>query len=186
VGYRKCYFGGSQHLIDVCRVGLEYKHRGPGKSAPAAEGCVYLSRSRASSFQRVLLRADAHQGSCAGNQQKPQVKKPSGDRRITAPVSGEEVCFPLAESGGCRIAPDPRAQRPTGGADHQCGVLATGCIKMVVSEPGCLGIESGLHQRLDVSHNDDGWCVHNPVAAGPLKKNRSIEKNSDLDFRIRI
>jgi hypothetical protein len=39
------------------------------------------------------LLSDAHQGSRAANQQRPKRKRSI----CTAPVTGEQVCFPLAE-----------------------------------------------------------------------------------------
>jgi hypothetical protein len=58
---------------------------------------------------------------------------------VTAPVTGEEVCFPLAEQAA-------RLLRQTEGRkDERVALitsalaLTTGCVKLVASEPGFLG-----------------------------------------------
>ena len=85
---------------------------------------------------------------------------------VTAPVSGEQICFPLAE---------PRKLsgllRQTEGRKDELVALITSIEPSRLDATNWLrlnrdywGIESGLHQRLDISHNDDRCRVRNDNA----------------------
>ena len=87
---------------------------------------------------------------------------------VTAPVSAEQVCFPLAEQAALLL-------RQTEGRKDELVALITS------AEPSRLdasnwfrlnrdawGIENGLHQRLDISHNDDRCRVRNDNAMSVL------------------
>jgi hypothetical protein len=74
----------------------------------------------------------------------------------TRPVSPEQVCFPLAAQAA-------RLLRQTEGRQDEHVVLLTSAPPekldaqkwLALNRAGFGGIENGLHQRLDVSHNDD-------------------------------
>jgi len=95
-------------------------------------------------------------------------KKRQESRSIcTAPVTGEQVCFPLAEQAALLL-------RQTEGRKDELVALITSLEPSRLDATNWLrlnrdhwGIESGLHQRLDISHNDDRCRVRNPAAAGP-------------------
>ena len=83
-------------------------------------------------------------------------KKRQESRSIcTAPVTGEQVCFPLAEQAALLL-------RHTEGRKDELVALITSLEPSRLDATNWLrlnrehwGIESGLHQRLDISHNDD-------------------------------
>lgn len=87
------------------------------------------------------------------------------DRALRSlPVSAEPLCFPHAQ----QIARVVR-QLQGHGAEEVC--LITSCEPEKLDATQWLrfnrqawGIEAGLHQRLDVSHNDDRCRVRNPNA----------------------
>ena len=83
-------------------------------------------------------------------------KKRHESRSIcTAPVTAEQVCFPLAEQAALLL-------RQTEGRKDELVALITSLEPSRLDARNWLrlnrdhwGIESGLHQRLDISHNDD-------------------------------
>ena len=83
---------------------------------------------------------------------------------LTAPVSAEQVCFPLAEQAALLL-------RQTEGRKEERVALITSAEPWRLDASNWMrlnrdawGIESGLHQRLDVSHNDDRCRVRNANA----------------------
>ena len=82
----------------------------------------------------------------------------------TAPVTGEQVCFPLAEQAALLL-------RQTEGRKDELVALITSVEPSRLDATNWLrlnrdywGIENGLHQRLDISHNDDRCRVRNDNA----------------------
>jgi predicted transposase YbfD/YdcC len=75
---------------------------------------------------------------------------------LTQPVSAEQICFPL-------VAQAARLLRQSDGRkdEHICLLTSAEPEKLdaqkwlQLNRAGFAGIENGLHQRLDVSHNDD-------------------------------
>ena len=92
-------------------------------------------------------------------------KKRHESRSIcTAPVTAEQVCFPLAEQAALLL-------RQTEGRKDELVALITSlepsrldATKWLRLNRDHWGIESGLHQRLDISHNDDRCRVRNDNA----------------------
>jgi hypothetical protein len=93
------------------------------------------------------------------------VEKNKGREEIrsiqTAPLCGEELLFPFA----CQAA---RLLRHTSGRDPEEVTLLTSAgpeqldaSRWLQLNRAAWGIESGLHQRLDVSHNDDRCRIRN-------------------------
>jgi hypothetical protein len=83
---------------------------------------------------------------------------------VTAPVTGEQVCFPLAEQAALLL-------RQTEGRKDELVALITSVEPSRLDATNWLrlnrdawGIENGLHQRLDISHNDDRCRVRNDNA----------------------
>jgi len=83
---------------------------------------------------------------------------------VTAPISAEQVCFPLAEQAALLL-------RQTEGRKDELAALITSAEPSRLDAINWLGlnrdhwgIESGLHQRLDISHNDDRCRVRNDNA----------------------
>jgi hypothetical protein len=75
---------------------------------------------------------------------------------VTRPISPEQICFPLAAQAA-------RLLRQTDGrADEELTLLTSAEPEKLdaqrwleLNRAGFGGIENGLHQRLDISHNDD-------------------------------
>jgi hypothetical protein len=75
---------------------------------------------------------------------------------LTQPVCPEQICFPL-------VAQAARLLRQTEGRqDEQVALLTSAPPEKLdaqkwleLNRAGFTGIENGLHQRLDVSYNDD-------------------------------
>jgi hypothetical protein len=87
---------------------------------------------------------------------------------VTAPVTGEQVCFPLAEQAALLL-------RQTEGRKDELVALITSVEPSRLDATNWLrlnrdawGIENGLHQRLDISHNDDRCRVRNDNAMSVL------------------
>ncbi len=102
---------------------------------------------------------------------------------MTAPVSAETVCFPMAEQAA-------RLLRQTQGRKDQEVALITS------AEPSRLDaqrwlkfnrqawdIESGLHQRLDISHNDDRCRVRHSNAMWVMGILRRLSNSLFMEWR---
>jgi hypothetical protein len=95
---------------------------------------------------------------------------------VTAPVSGEQVCFPLAEQVCFPLAEQAALLlRQTEGRKDELVALITSVEPSRLDATNWLrlngdawGIENGLHQRLDISHNDDRCRVRNDNAMSVL------------------
>ena len=74
----------------------------------------------------------------------------------TQPVSPEQICFPLAAQAARLLRQADGRQE-----EHICLITSAEPAKLEAQKwleftrAGFGGIENGLHQRLDVSHNDD-------------------------------
>jgi hypothetical protein len=95
-----------------------------------------------------------------------EINKSRKDSRsiVTEPVSAEQICFPLAEQAALLL-------RQTEGPKDELVALITSVEPSGLDATNWLrlnrdywGIESGLHQRLDISHNDDRCRVRNDNA----------------------
>ncbi len=83
----------------------------------------------------------------------------------TQAASAEQVCFPL-------VAQAARLLRQTEGRKDENVCLITSAPPeklqaqkwLELNRAGFGGIENGLHQRLDVSHNDDRCRIQHPYA----------------------
>lgn len=102
---------------------------------------------------------------------------------ISAPVSGEQVCFPLAEQAA-------RVLRQTKGRQDELVALITSAEPSRLNAQDWLrlnrggwGIESGLHQRLDVSHNDDRCRVRNDNGMWVLGIIRRLSNSLFMQWR---
>lgn len=100
-----------------------------------------------------------------------------------APVSGEQVCFPFAEQAA-------RLLRQTEGRKDELVALITSAEPSRLDAQGWLrlnrgawGIESGLHQRLDVSHNDDRCRVRDDNAMWVLAIMRRLSNSLFMQWR---
>jgi hypothetical protein len=84
---------------------------------------------------------------------------------LTQPVSAEQICFPL-------VAQAARLLRQTEGRqDEQIALLTSAQPSKLdarrwlqLNRAGFGGIENGLHQRLDISHNDDRCRIRSSPA----------------------
>jgi hypothetical protein len=93
---------------------------------------------------------------------------------LTQPVSAEQICFPLAAQAA-------RLLRQTEGRQDEQITLVTSAQPstldarrwLELNRAGFGGIENGLHQRLDISHNDDRCRIRSSPAlfvAGVLRR----------------
>jgi hypothetical protein len=93
---------------------------------------------------------------------------------LTQPVSAEQICFPLAAQAA-------RLLRQTEGRQDEQITLLTSAPPstldarrwLELNRAGFGGIENGLHQRLDISHNDDRCRIRSSPAlfvAGLLRR----------------
>ena len=84
---------------------------------------------------------------------------------MTQPLSPEQVCFPLAAQAA-------RLLRQIQGHKDEYVTLLTSAPPEQLDAPrwlelnraGFAGIENGLHQRLDASHNNDCCRIRHPYA----------------------
>ena len=93
---------------------------------------------------------------------------------LTQPVSAEQICFPLAAQAA-------RLLRQTEGRQEEQITLLSSAQPskldarrwLQLNRAGFGGIENGLHQRLDISHNDDRCRIRSSPAlfvAGLLRR----------------
>ena len=94
-----------------------------------------------------------------------QINKSRKESRsiVTAPVSGEQICFPC-RTGRSAVAPDRRPQRRTGALITSVEPSRLDATNWLRLNRDYWGVENGLHQRLDISHNDDRCRVRNDNA----------------------
>ncbi len=101
----------------------------------------------------------------------------------TAAISAEDVGFPLAQQGA-------RLLRQTEGRKDEEVALITSAPPEKLDAPRWLllnrqgwGIESGLHQRLDVSYNDDRCRVQSDKGMWILGMFRRIANSLFMEWR---
>lgn len=101
----------------------------------------------------------------------------------TAPISAEDVGFPFAAQAA-------RLLRQTQGRQDEEVALITSAPAQRLSAPLWLkanrqgwGIESGLHQRLDVSYNDDRCRVQQPKTMLILGMYRRLANSLFMEWR---
>lgn len=103
----------------------------------------------------------------------------------TAEVSAEQVGFPLAQQGA-------RLLRQTEGRQDECVELITSADPKRLKAAEWLrlnrqgwDIESGLHQRLDISHNDDRCRVQSDNGIWVLGMLRRLANSLYMQWRSR-
>ena len=104
----------------------------------------------------------------------------------SAPTTAEAVRFPAA----AQIA---RVRRLTTGRQAETIALLTSATPERLSATGWLqlnragfgGIENGLHQRLDVSHDDDRCRVRHPNSMAVLGAFRRLANSLFMEWRSR-
>jgi hypothetical protein len=102
----------------------------------------------------------------------------------TQPVCPEQVCFPLAAQAA-------RLLRQTEGRKDENICLITSAPPerldaqkwLDLNRAGFGGIENGLHQRLDVSHNDDRCRIGHPYAMFVAGLFRRISNSLFMEWR---
>ena len=104
---------------------------------------------------------------------------------VTAPASGEELCFPLAQQAALLL-------RQCQGRKDELVALITSAAPAQLDAANWLrlnrdawGIENGLHQRLDVSHNDDRCRIRNQNAMWVLAMMRRLSNSLFMHWRQR-
>lgn len=103
---------------------------------------------------------------------------------VTHPVSPEQICFPL-------VAQAARLLRQTQGRQDEHITLLSSAEPEKLDAPTWLklnragfgGIENGLHQRLDVSHNDDRCRIRNSPAMFVAGLFRRISNSLFMEWR---
>ena len=102
----------------------------------------------------------------------------------TQPVCAEQVCFPLAAQAA-------RLLRQTEGRKDENICLITSAPPqklnaqrwLELNRAGFGGIENGLHQRLDVSQNDDRCRIRHPYAMFVAGLFRRISNSLFMEWR---
>ena len=102
----------------------------------------------------------------------------------TQAVSPEQVCFPLAAQAA-------RLLRQTQGRKDENICLITSAPPerldaqkwLALNRAGFGGIENGLHQRLDVSHNDDRCRIRHPYAMFVAGLFRRLSNSLFMEWR---
>lgn len=102
----------------------------------------------------------------------------------TQPVSAEQICFPL-------VAQAARLLRQTEGRQDEHVSLLTSAPPdqldaqkwLELNRAGFGGIENGLHQRLDVSHNDDRCRIRSSPAMFVAGLLRRISNSFFMEWR---
>jgi hypothetical protein len=102
----------------------------------------------------------------------------------TQAVSPEQVCFPLAAQAA-------RLLRQTEGRKDENITLITSAEPakldakrwLELNRGGFAGIENGLHQRLDVSHNDDRCRIRHPYGIFVAGVFRRISNSLFMEWR---
>ena len=103
---------------------------------------------------------------------------------LTRTVSPEQVCFPL-------VAQAARLLRQTAGRKPEKVTLLTSAEPdrldaqrwLECNQAGFGGIENGLHQRLDVSHNDDRCRIRSSPAIFVVGLFRRISNSLFMEWR---
>jgi len=103
---------------------------------------------------------------------------------LTQSVSPEQICFPL-------VAQAARLLRQTQGRQEEHVTLLTSAEPdkldaqrwLELNQAGFGGIENGLHQRLDVSHNDDRCRIRNSPAMFVAGLLRRISNSLFMEWR---
>jgi len=104
----------------------------------------------------------------------------------SAPTTPETVCFPAA----AQVA---RVRRLTTGRQPETVALLTSAPPqrlsaaawLEINRAGFGGIENGLHQRLDVSHDDDRCRVRHPNSMAVLGLFRRLANSLFMEWRSR-
>lgn len=104
----------------------------------------------------------------------------------SAPTTPEAVCFPAA----AQVA---RVRRRTTGRQPETVALLTSATPQRLNAPAWLqlnragfgSIENGLHQRLDVSHDDDRCRVRHPNSMAVLGIFRRLANSLFMEWRSR-
>jgi hypothetical protein len=102
----------------------------------------------------------------------------------TQPVSPEQICFPLVTQAA-------RLLRQTEGRQDEHVTLLTSAEPekldaqkwLELNRAGFAGIENGLHQRLDVSHNDDRCRIRSSPALSVAGLFRRISNSLFMEWR---
>jgi hypothetical protein len=103
---------------------------------------------------------------------------------LTQPVSAEQVCFPLAAQAA-------RLLRQTDGRHDEHITLLTSAEPqkldaqkwLQLNRAGFGGIENGLHQRLDISHNDDRCRIRLSTSMFVMGLFRRISNSLFMEWR---
>jgi hypothetical protein len=103
---------------------------------------------------------------------------------LTQPISAEQICFPLAAQAA-------RLLRQTEGRQDEHISLLTSAGPdqlnaqkwLELNRAGFGGIENGLHQRLDVSHNDDRCRIRTAPAMFVAGLFRRISNSLFMEWR---
>jgi len=105
---------------------------------------------------------------------------------LTQPISAEQICFPLAAQAA-------RLLRQTQGRQEESVALLTSAEPQKLdakkwlefNRAGFGGIENGLHQRLDASHNDDRCRIRHSCGIFVAGLFRRISNSHFMEWRSR-
>jgi hypothetical protein len=103
----------------------------------------------------------------------------------TQPASAEAIGFPLAEQAA--LLWRQKSERP----DELVALVTSAeparlnASQWLAANRGGWGIENGLHQRLDISHNDDRCRIRNPNGLWVMGLFRRLSNSLFMEWRSR-
>lgn len=103
----------------------------------------------------------------------------------TQPVSAEAIGFPLAEQAA--LLWRQKSERPDElvALVTSAGPARPNAPQWLAANRGGWGLESGLHQRLDISHNDDRCRIRSPNGLWVMGLFRRLSNSLFMEWRSR-
>jgi len=103
----------------------------------------------------------------------------------TQPVSAEAIGFPLAEQAALLLRQNSARKDELVALVTSAEPARLNAQQWLAANRGGWGIESGLHQRLDISHNDDRCRIRNPNGLWVMGMFRRLSNSLFMEWRLR-
>jgi hypothetical protein len=101
----------------------------------------------------------------------------------TQPVSAEAIGFPLAEQAALLRRQNSRRKDELVALVTSAEPARLDAQAWLAANRGGWGIENGLHQRLDISHNDDRCRIRNPNGLWIMGMFRRLGNSLFMEWR---